>query len=372
MSKLRVAVLFGGRSGEHEVSIVSAESVMKAMNREKYEVIPVGITREGRWIAGDDAAERLKADEPIQEAESIILSTDPGVKALITLGQAREKRLIDVVFPVLHGPFGEDGSVQGLLELAGIPYVGAGVLGSACGMDKVVMKALFRQAGLSVVKDVWFLAVDWVEKKGEYLEKIESNLGYPIFIKPANLGSSVGVSKAKTREECLAGIEEALRYDRKILVEKAVEAPREIECAVLGNERPEASVLGEIFASGEFYDYNAKYVDGKSKTVAPAELEPELSSEIRNRAIDAFKAVDCQGMGRVDFLIEGGGTSFYVNEINTIPGFTSISMYPRLWEKSGLSYPDLIDRLIDLALARGAEKKKLATSYQPKEEWHRR
>ncbi len=322
--KLRVAVLYGGRSGEHEVSVRSAESVMAAMDRERYEVVPIFITKEGRWEP------RPILPEP---------GANPG---------------IDVVFPVLHGTFGEDGTVQGLLELADLPYVGGGVLASAVSMDKEVMKRLCREAGLPVVDYL-------VQYRGALdAAAAERRFGYPVFVKPANLGSSVAVSKAKNRAELEAALKLAAAYDRKVIVERAI-AGRELECSVIGNRSPEASLPCEIVPSREFYDYEDKYVLDRAQLIVPAALTPELTEEVRRLAVACYRAVECEGMARVDFLLESAESAVYINEINTIPGFTSISMFPRMWEATGLPYPRLIDRLIELALERHAERQ--ATKY---------
>lgn len=320
MSKLRVAVLYGGRSGEHEISLRSAESVIAAMDPARYEVERIFIDKNGHWVPR-------------------AISPDPGANAGI-----------DVVFPVLHGTFGEDGTIQGLLELAGLPYVGAGVLGSAASMDKEFTKRLLHERGLPVAE---FLVV----ARGAYdLDAICARLPFPMFVKPANLGSSVGISKAKTRDELAKALEFAAEFDRKVVVERGI-AGREFECAVLGNADPIAATPCEILPSREFYDYEDKYILGTSKTVLPTNLSPDQVREMQRLAIAAYQAVGCEGMARVDFLLETATGKFYVNEPNTIPGFTSISMYPKMWEAAGLPYPKLIDRLIELALERHAERK---------------
>ena len=396
MKKLRVCVIFGGRSGEHEVSIVSATSVMNALDPAKYEVVPVGITKAGRWIAGEQSVRLLKsgiADTPFYA----MLPADPNEQRLLPattnsasaqkLEQFREK--FDVVFPVLHGPYGEDGTIQGLLELANFPYVGAGVLGSAVCMDKIVQKLLCVPANVPVVKFLWLRYEDWQRNQTdslvvaanpqqlcglaqkEMLARIESELHFPVFVKPANMGSSVGISKAHNRVELIRGIEDAAQYDQKILFEAAVPNAREIEVSVLGNAQPKASVPGEIVPSNEFYDYDAKYVDGASTLIIPAELSAELAQSIRETAIRGFLACNCEGMARVDFLLSRKTNQLYLNEINTIPGFTQISMYPKLWEASGVSYSQLLDELIQLAIERHRRKNNLKTSYQPKQEWYK-
>jgi len=362
--KLKIGVMFGGQSGEHEVSLVSASSVMEALDKSKYEVVPIGITKEGKWVAGPESMKLLKSGSDVKESRGLV-SADPTEKRLVHFEEQGESQKLDVIFPVLHGPLGEDGTVQGLLELASIPYVGAGVLGSAVGMDKIIQKQLFKQVGLPIVEYVWFLASE-VDSKIDEIEKI---FEYPVFVKPVNMGSSVGISKSHNREELVVAIEEAKKYDRKILIERGVEEVREIEVSVLGNDNPEASVAGEIVASGEFYDYDAKYVDGKSEAIIPAKIPDALMKKIQKIACQAFRVLDLAGMARVDFFLSKD--KIYLNEVNTIPGFTSISMYPKLWEASGLSYPELLNKLIELAIERHGEKKKLLTSYEPKGEWYK-
>ena len=384
LKKLRVGVLFGGRSTEHQVSLVSAQSVMNALDPHKYEVIPIGIAPSGRWLTGADALELLKSGQ--EPERCCFLPADPTVGRLLDADNLQAFEMLDVVFPVLHGSFGEDGTVQGLLELADIPYVGAGVLGSALAMDKVVQKLICRQAGLPTVDFVWFRSIDWQSPDAgqpiianrlaeptpaEMLEEIEKRLGFPVFVKPPNLGSSVGISKAKNRQELIAGIELACRYDRKVLVEAAAPNAREIEVAVLGNERPHASVPGEIIPSNEFYDYEAKYVDGASEIRIPAELPAALLEALRETAVRSVIACEVEGMARVDFLVNGKTLEFFLNEINTIPGFTSISMYPKMWEASGLSYSALLDELIRLAIDRAQKRRALSTAFQPSKEWYR-
>ncbi len=365
--KIRVGLLFGGRSGEHEVSLTSAASVLKALDPAKYDVVPIGITRQGRWLVGSAADRLLPA--VLENGDPVTASVDPAGPKLIPLDssvpatRARPPE-IDVVFPILHGTFGEDGTVQGMLELAGLPYVGAGVLASAAGMDKDVMKRLFRDAGLPVVRWVLVLREDWEREPAPLRRRIALEIGYPLFVKPANLGSSVGITKVKKARDLAAAIRLAAEYDRKILVEKAVRG-REIECSVLGNDRPEASVPGEVVPINEFYDYEAKYVKEGSKLIIPAPLAPRQARRVRELAIGAFQAIDCAGMARVDFLLESRSGKIFVNEINTIPGFTPISMYPKLWEASGIAYPELLDRLIALALERHGQKSRTRYNYKP-------
>ena len=388
MKKLRVGVLFGGRSGEHEVSLLSAASVVNAIDREKYEVVPIGITKEGRWLTAEHAERllsgkheprHLRAGDPevtpgaavLENGQAVVVPPEPvhrGGGLVPFQSEALARRAsdrainVDVIFPVLHGTFGEDGTIQGLLELADIPYVGAGVLGSAAGMDKDIMKSLFRAAGLPIVKHVTFVRSEWLSNPKKVQKLVESKLKYPVFVKPANLGSSVGITKAHDRKELPGCIEEAAKFDRKVIVEEGVggqkKKAREIECSVLGNDQPEASVPGEIVPIKEFYDYAAKYLDEGSELVIPAKLTKAETKKVQQLAIAAFKAVDCSGLARVDFLMDPKTRKIYLNEINTMPGFTAISMYPKLWAASGLSYSDLIDRLIQLGLERHREKMK--------------
>jgi len=370
--KLRVGIIFGGRSGELEISLISARSVMDAMDRDKYEVIPIGITRDGRWIASGDPMQALMAGDDAASAPAL-LAGDPSRRSLMRLeerGQVLEATHLtelDVVFPVLHGPYGEDGTVQGLLELAGIPYVGAGVTASSLGMDKAIFKDLMRACDLPVVEYMLIKRKEWERDPEGVLAAIEARFDYPVFTKPANLGSSVGVSKCHDRPGLIAGLKEAARYDRKLLVERAVPAAREIEVSVLGNDDPITSLPGEIVPSREFYSYQAKYLDKgeqASKLLIPAPIPPELAERVRDLAVRAYKAIDCAGMARADFLLSGATGELYISELNTIPGFTAISMYPKLWEASGISYPELIDRLIELAIERYREKERSETSYR--------
>ena len=387
MKKLRVGVLFGGRSGEHEVSLLSAASVLKAINPEKYEVVPIGITKEGRWVSPahaekllrgeslhEESGRHLRAGDPeatasaavLAKGEAVIVPPVPQSDSLVPFeSQARAADHginVDVIFPVLHGTFGEDGTIQGLLELADIPYVGAGVLGSAAGMDKDVMKRLFAAAGLPIVKHITILRNHWENDSRKITREIERKLKYPLFVKPANLGSSVGISKAHDRKELGPAIETAAGYDRKIIIEQGVggnkQKARELECSVLGNDEPQASIVGEIVPSAEFYDYSAKYLDEGSQLIIPAKITRKQMKQAQEMAVRAFQAVDCSGLARVDFLMGPKTEKIYVNEINTMPGFTSISMYPKLWAASGLEYPELIDRLVQLALERHGEKTK--------------
>ena len=355
MKKIRVGVIYGGRSGEHEVSIASAASIFKHLDKTKYEAVPLRIEKDGRWVLAGQVPTALSAADVLKEGQPESLQTVEPVRAVGGSG-------IDVVFPVLHGPYGEDGTVQGLLELANVPYVGAGVLGSAVGMDKAVMKTLFAARGLPVGPYLVVMRRDWARDRTAVERRVDGEVGYPVFVKPANLGSSVGISKAKSVDEFRDAMALAAQFDRKIVVEAAIPNAREIECAVLGNDDPEASVPGEVIPSREFYDYEAKYIDAASKTVIPAPLTDAQTARIRELSIAAFKAVDGAGMARVDFLLARDSGDLFLNEVNTIPGFTTISMYPQMWEASGLPYPELIDRLITLALERHAEKQQLRTS----------
>jgi D-alanine-D-alanine ligase len=371
-SRLRVGVIFGGRSGEHEVSLVSASSVLQALDPAKYDVVPIGITREGRWISSPQAMALLKERSGLDDAPGCVLMPEPRHEGLLMLtGGHAASGALDVVVPLVHGTYGEDGTLQGLLELAGVPYVGAGVLGSALGMDKIIQKRLFEKAGLRVARYVWHLSSDCLAHPQKVIRDVESSLKYPVFVKPANTGSSVGITKAHTRAELRAGMETATAFDRKVIFEQAVSDVREIECAVLGNDEPVASVCGEVIPSNEFYDYDAKYVDGASRAEIPARLSRKVSAQIQRMALCAYTAIDCAGMARADFFVTRRKGTIYINELNTIPGFTSISMYPKLWESSGLKFPELLDRLIELAMQRHKEKGRLRHSFDPSSAWYR-
>ena len=354
--RVRVVLIFGGRSAEHEVSVVSAASVARSLDPKRYEVIPVGIDKEGRWhlLPGPPAVPPGPGGELPQVApdagSEISLSREPGARELVT--ERGEREPVDVVLPMLHGPFGEDGTVQGLLELAGIPYVGAGVLASAVGMDKAVQKVLFRAAGLPVVRHEVVLDHEWREDPDGIAARAES-LGTPLFVKPANLGSSIGITKVKSLADLDQALEEAFRHGRKALIEESAEGAREVEVAVLGNDDPVASLPAEIIPKAEFYDYRAKYLDDSTLLEVPAKLPAEVVEEVQRMAVAAFRAIDCAGMARVDFFYREPA-EVTVNEINTIPGFTEVSMYPRMWEASGVTYPELLGRLIELALERHA------------------
>ncbi|MCH7767310.1 MAG: D-alanine--D-alanine ligase [Nitrospinae bacterium] len=369
-SRLRVAVLFGGRSGEHEVSLSSARSVIAALNPAKYEIIPIGITPAGRWFAEGDPLEALASGESPDPEGLTLIPGDPTVKGLLTLAGADHKSTtipIDVVFPVLHGPYGEDGTVQGLLELAGLPYVGGGVTASAAGMDKAIMKACFAAAGLPLLPSREYKRKRWEAERVEILDEVEAAFDYPIFVKPTNLGSSVGISKAKDRPGLEQAIDVAAQYDRKLIIEQGIEC-RELECSVLGNDEPIASVVGEVITTREFYDYEAKYFPGGCELIIPAEIDEAVDETVRDYALRAFIAVDCAGLGRVDMLMERATGQVYVNEINTIPGFTATSAYPKLFEAAGIGYGELVDRLIELALERHADKARSKTTFRPGED----
>jgi D-alanine-D-alanine ligase len=368
-SKLSLGVIFGGRSGEHEVSLVSAASVIKALDGRKYDVVPVGITKDGRWFSSKGVLEDFKAGRaPDDEHEAVILP-EPGRRGLYFIASG-EFRPLDAVFPVLHGPYGEDGTVQGLFEMAGLPYVGAGVLGSSVGMDKILQKEIARQAGIPTADSVWFLSEEFLRNEKDIVTRIESSFKYPVFVKPSNSGSSVGISKSHDRKELVRHIKDAARYDRRVIVEEGIVRAREIEVSILGNDEPIASCAGEVIPSNEFYDYDAKYVDGKSRTVVPAELSKNVEKKVQEMAIKAFRMLDLCGMARVDFLVTD--SEVYFNEVNTIPGFTSISMYPKLMEASGIPYPKLLDELVNLAIDRHEKRSKLLMSYKPKNDWFRK
>jgi D-alanine-D-alanine ligase len=355
--RLRVGVLFGGRSGEHEVSLASAASVIRALDPAKYEAVPIGISKDGRWLVGAGAQKMLP--EVLKSGERVVLPPDPSAAALVRLGETTQGAAVrvDVIFPVLHGTYGEDGTVQGLLELANLPYVGAGVLASAVGMDKDVQKRLFEHADLPIVPYQVVQRATWERHRDQILREITRKFHFPVFVKPATLGSSVGTTKVHGREELPGAIDSAAEYAQKIMVERAIRG-REIEVSVLGNEEPKASVPGEIVPHREFYDYTAKYLEEGTRLIIPAPLKKRQVAKFQEYAVRAFRAVEVSGMARVDFFLEQRTGKIYVNELNTIPGFTSISMYPKLWEASGVSYAELIDRLIELALARHREKER--------------
>lgn len=345
--RLRLGVIFGGRSGEHEVSVVSAQDVMKAADKDRFDVAAIGVTKTGVWLTPDETWRQL--GRPGRAFEQSLESLR-GDGLLTNMDAVDVLREIDVAFPLIHGTHGEDGTLQGLLELAGVPYVGAGVAASAIGMDKELMKALVKEAGLDVVDHVALRLAHYKDNPAEAQGAIEDAIGYPAFVKPANGGSSVGISKVRSREDLGAAMCLAFRYDRKVLVERAVEA-REVECAVLGNDDPQPSPLGEIRYTREFYDYEAKYLDPTTQLLIPAEVPSDTAAHIQQLALRAYRAIDCAGMGRMDFFLMADGR-VYIDEVNTLPGFTPGSMYPRLWEHAGLSYSRLVGRLVDLALER--------------------
>jgi len=385
MKRVRVGVIYGGRSSEHEVSLASAAAVIANLDPERYDALPIYIHRDGHWSIAERPPISNSAAEVIDEArshpdepstvhtQSVHLLSYPGIEHLLTIrregGSSSEgtsaivKGLtLDVVFPVLHGPYGEDGTLQGLLELSDIPYVGAGVFASAAAMDKTATKVLFAGHGLPVVEYAVVSGPDWEVRRTATLDRLAERLTFPLFVKPANLGSSVGISKVRDRDGLEGSIELARQFDRKVLVEVAVPHARELECGVLGNDDPAASVLGEIVPAGEFYDYKAKYLDDQSRLIIPAKLTDEQTTQIQTMALTAYRAIDCTGMARVDFLMDGANDRLFINELNTIPGFTAISMYAKMWEASGLEYPALLDRLIELACERHTHTHTLRTS----------
>jgi D-alanine-D-alanine ligase len=362
MSRLRIGVLFGGRSTEHEVSILSAQSIIAAMDPQRFEAVPLYIDKNGRWLVGG-SLKRLVSEDAA--SRYVYLPPDPTQRSLVPaqngIGAPATLPALDAVFPVFHGLNGEDGTIQGVLELANVPYVGAGVLGSALGLDKIYMKRAFAAAGLPIVDYLPITRQQYEKDPKAFIALVEERLGYPCFSKFANSGSSVGTTKAHDRAELVAGLRLAASFDRKLLVERAVDA-RELEVSVLGNDEPEASVVGEIVPAHEFYDYDAKYLDEGSRLVIPAAIDAGVAETVREMALRAFQAVDAAGMARVDFFMERTSGRILVNELNTIPGFTRISMYPKLWEASGLSYPKLIERLVDLAIERFNDKQRSQTA----------
>jgi D-alanine-D-alanine ligase len=355
--KLRVGVIYGGRSGEHEVSVVSAASIFKHLDRSRYQPVPIRIDKDGRWVLG--------AQEPTAISAGDVQDSGPAGALQVTEPTAAIGGGIDVVFPVLHGPYGEDGTVQGLLELANVPYVGAGVLGSALGMDKAISKTVFAAHGLPIVPYLAVSSREWTTAPKEITSQVAARLRYPVFVKPANLGSSVGISRATSDADLNAAVRTAFEYDRKIVIEAGVPNAREIECAVLGNDDPEASLPGEIVVTHPdgFYSYEAKYLDPSGAVAKiPADLPAETIERVRRFSVDAFRALDLAGMARVDFFLDDSDGALYLNEVNTIPGFTAISMYPKMWEATGLSYSDLLTRLLTLAIERHQQKQQLRTS----------
>ena len=385
MKRLRVGVLYGGRSGEHEVSLASAAAVFANLDKQRYDPIPIRIEKDGRWVLADRLPSAASAAEVIEQMKNdaarmragrdVLLPPRPGDDTLMIVDRPPARRLKDtdapatltglglhVMFPVLHGPYGEDGTIQGLFELANVPYVGCGVLASSVGMDKAVMRTLFRARHLPVADWIVVMRRDWLQSRERIRAEVERTLGYPVFVKPANLGSSVGISKAHEASELAQAVELAAEFDRKVVIERAVPEAREIECAVLGNDAPEASVPGEVIPSREFYDYEAKYIDGASRVEIPAAIDAATAVRVQQQAITAFEAIDGAGLARVDFLLSRKTGDLFVNEINTMPGFTTISMFAKLWGASGVDYPTLVDRLIALALDRHAAKQELKTS----------
>ena len=369
MKKLRVAVLFGGRSGEHDVSLMSARSVLSVLDPAKYETTRIGITREGEWVMGANILDAMERGDT-QDLDRVTLSANPKRAELYALrltkmGEKIETLApVDVFFPVLHGPFGEDGTIQGLFEMADVAYVGAGTVGSAVGMDKGVFKDVMRANNIPIVDSILVLRSEIEKNMNSVIERAEKLSAYPLFTKPANLGSSVGISKCNSRSDLGEGIMEAARFDRRVLIERGMVNGREIEVSVLGNDNPQASVCGEVLPSREFYSYESKYVDGTSGLVIPAHLPQNVSDQIREYAVRAYTAIDCAGMARADFFVEKDTNKIYLNELNTLPGFTSISMYPKLWEASGLPYAQLVDRLIELAMERKHDRDRTEHTYR--------
>jgi len=358
MSKMKIAVIFGGRSGEHEVSLVSATSIIQALNPSKYEPIEIGITHDGEWLTGKNCLEKFKKHD-FHGLEPVMISMQKNAfKA-------------DIVFPVLHGPYGEDGTIQGLFEMMNVPYIGCGVLASSTSMDKLQTKAILESAGIEVTPYIGFNRSAWGKEHDEILEKIKKDIGIPCFVKPANMGSSVGISKAKNEHGLIDAIHFASTFDRRILVEKAINA-REIECAILGNHEPIAAPPGEVIVGGEFYDYNDKYVNGKSYTEVPAKIDKKTAKHIEDLSLKAFKLLDCSGLARVDSFLDRDTGKVYFNEINTMPGFTSISMYPKMMEMAGYSYEKLIDRLIELGIERFKEKQKNKIKIDLNSDWYKK
>ncbi len=361
LKKLRIAVLFGGRSGEHDVSLMSARSVIAALDTARYEVIQIGITLDGNWLTGANTLEAFESGN-IQDLDRVVPPSEPAHQSLYVVRSTKTGDVletlagVDVFYPVLHGPFGEDGTLQGLLELADVAYVGAGVAGSSVGMDKGIFKDVMRANGIPIVESILVLRGEIENDMNAVIEKAEKLGAYPLFAKPANLGSSVGISKCNSRSDLGEGLMEAARYDRRVVIERGIGNVREVEVSVLGNEDPQTSVCGEVLPSREFYSYESKYVDGTSGLIIPSQLPVEVTDKIREYAVRAYKAIDCAGMARADFFVDNDTNQIYLNELNTLPGFTSISMYPKLWQASGVTYPQLVDRLIELALERKAQR----------------
>ena len=367
--KLKVGVLFGGRSGEHEISLLSARSILSVMDPEKFDVIQIGITHDGSWLVGEDLLNQVSSEEKLNSLTTAVILPDPERSGLYVIHPSEEDEIIkqlsrlDVVFPILHGTYGEDGTIQGLLELAEIAYVGAGVLGSSVGMDKGVFHDVMRANDIPKVETIIVTRNEVEQSLGNVIERAEALSPYPLFTKPANLGSSVGITKCVNRSDLMEGLLDAARYDRRLLVEKGINA-REIEVSVLGNDDPIASVPGEVIPAADFYSYEAKYIDDRSELLIPAPVPFEVSQQVRNLAVRAYRAVDCAGMARVDFLLDKDSGELFLNEMNTIPGFTKISMYPKLWEASGLSYEELVGRLLELAIERRSERDRTEWRFQ--------
>ena len=358
VEKINIGVIFGGRSGEHEVSLMSARSVLSVLDTAKFNIFEIGITHEGAWLTGKDVLSAFE-NNSFKTLHSAVILPEPQQKAMLYTSSA-EGHLspvarLDVIFPVLHGTFGEDGTLQGMLELADVAYIGAGVLGSSVGMDKILFKDVMKANNIPVANSVTATRSEIQSSMEKVISRIESSLTYPIFIKPANLGSSVGITKCRTKSDLFEGLMEAAQYDRRILIEQGING-REIEVSVLGNDDPRASIAGEIRPCDDFYSYNAKYIDGDSELLIPAPIDEATMTQVREIAVRAYKAIDCAGMARVDFLLDRDTNQLYLNEVNTIPGFTKISMYPKLWEATGLAYPALVQQLIDLAVSRKADR----------------
>ncbi|MCD6109715.1 D-alanine--D-alanine ligase [bacterium] len=369
VDKIRVAIVFGGRSGEHEVSIVSAKNIIESIDKKKYDIIPIGITKDGRWFSGDNIIKLFQAGD-YSGLSAVSLNSKSGSNELLHLSEneSYKKLHIDIFFPALHGPYGEDGTIQGLFEMANVPYTGCGVLTSSVGMDKLMTKAVWDQAGLPIIPYIGINKQAWDMDRDEIIQKIENELEYPIFVKPANMGSSVGITKAKTQDDLKKAIDLACQFDHRILIEKGLEV-RELECAVLGNENPRIAHVGEVLVGGEFYDYNDKYIDGKSSTQVPADIPQSLEKEVQEMALKAYKVLDASGLARVDIFYDKNTKQLLLNEINTMPGFTAISMYPKMWQKSGISYPKLIDEIIKLGFEKHNQKNEKKISFDEAGDW---
>ncbi len=367
VEKIRIGVIFGGRSGEHEVSLMSARSVLSVLDPQKYDVIEIGITHEGAWFTGNDVLTSFEKND-LKKLVPAVLLPEPEQKGMLYTREGTGLKPVahlDVIFPVLHGTFGEDGTLQGMLELADVAYIGAGVLGASVGMDKILFKDVMRANDIPVVDSLNFSRRQVQNEMESVISEIEKHLSFPVFIKPANLGSSVGITKCRTRSDLFEGLMEAAQFDRRVLVEKGVNG-REIEVSVLGNDDPKASIAGEIRPCDDFYSYNAKYIDEGSELLIPAPIDDATMQKVRDIAIKAYLAIDCAGMARVDFLLDRDTNEVFLNEVNTIPGFTKISMYPKLWDATGISYPELVQKLIDLAVERKADRDTTVRTYRSK------